>query len=403
MKKIYTLLMLFSAVTLFAQTHYEPGYFIDNNGNATNCLIKNKDWKSNPVNFEYKVTETGEPKTATMQQVKEFGITNVSKFIRHTVALDRATENMSRMSQHKEPDWQTETIYLRVLVEGDITLFKYEDANLIRFFTSTPLGMAEQLVYKPYMVGNAVAYNTDYKGQLYTLMKDRITDTERYKKVEYEAKSLTKLFLEYNGNNATEFKKISRPTKEQFHVRITPGVAFTSVSAYVIQNLQRDFDFDTKAVLRLGAEAEVVLPFNNNKWSLFIDPNYQSYENSGGKDYSKTQHIEWNIKYQFVEIPVGIRYHMFLNDKSKFFVDAGYLISVNVGDCTIDYHYTTQYSSISRSTDLEKSSNVVAGAGFGYGDFTVEARYSFNRSIFSLSEWGADHSSIGIIVGYKLF
>jgi len=55
MKKLFTFLLMLTACFTYSQINYEAGYFIDNNGKKTECLIKNVAWKNSPLNFEYKL------------------------------------------------------------------------------------------------------------------------------------------------------------------------------------------------------------------------------------------------------------------------------------------------------------------------------------------------------------
>ena len=57
------LLFLFTTIFTFncySQISFENGYFIDNNNQKINCLIKNLDWEKNPTEFKYKLSESSE-------------------------------------------------------------------------------------------------------------------------------------------------------------------------------------------------------------------------------------------------------------------------------------------------------------------------------------------------------
>ena len=57
MKRILPFLALLAFTASFSQITYQPGYFINNSGSKTECLIKNVAWKDNPVEFDYKLSE----------------------------------------------------------------------------------------------------------------------------------------------------------------------------------------------------------------------------------------------------------------------------------------------------------------------------------------------------------
>ena len=66
------------------------------------CLINNVDWKNNPTKFTYKLSETTEEKTATLETASEFG---------------------------------SELLFLQTLVKGKATLFSYEEKSLCVSFS----------------------------------------------------------------------------------------------------------------------------------------------------------------------------------------------------------------------------------------------------------------------------
>ena len=56
-KQLLILLIFISTFNSYAQTSFEKGYFINNEGQKTDCLIKNIDWKDNPTEIKFKYTE----------------------------------------------------------------------------------------------------------------------------------------------------------------------------------------------------------------------------------------------------------------------------------------------------------------------------------------------------------
>ena len=80
-KQLLFLLITILSFNCYSQISFEKGYYIDNSNQKTNCLIKNIDWKNNPTQFEYKLSENSESKKKTIESIKEFGINNISKYI----------------------------------------------------------------------------------------------------------------------------------------------------------------------------------------------------------------------------------------------------------------------------------------------------------------------------------
>ncbi len=85
----------------YSQISFEKGYYIDNSKQKTECLIKNIDWKNNPTTIEFKLSENGETFPADIKTIEEFGIYNVSKYIRNIVKIDNSSDNIERLSNEK--------------------------------------------------------------------------------------------------------------------------------------------------------------------------------------------------------------------------------------------------------------------------------------------------------------
>lgn len=397
MKKTIAFLLLVFPLFCIAQITFQQGYFIEN-GVKKECLIKNLAWKNNPTSIEYKLSEGEETKIKTIKEISEFSVNNAYKYKRFTVNIDRSETLLDRLNDKREPIWSKETLLLKVLVEGKITLYQYEENNFVRyFFSEGDNSNAEQLVYKEYKVDTYISKNYAFRQQLYNLMKDVNPDIEKYEKIKYEKKNLVNLFSDYNGSNGQQTTNLSeKQNKALINVRLTPGVTFTSVS--INNDLSNvEYDFSNKIGFRIGAELEYIMPFNNNKWALFIDPNFQSYSDSGTKNG-----ITGDIDYKFIQIPFGARYYMYLTPKSKVFVDAAYTMSLVMGGSYVTYKRYNQSDAI--KLDVSNHSAFSIGAGYGYDRYSAAVRFNANKGILNTYPyWSSQYNSISIILGYRLF
>ena len=86
-----------------------------------------------------------------------------------------------------EPNWKKETLFLHVLLEGSVNLYKYRSLDMERYFYGSnhdPNGI-KQLVYKRYTgAGNKIFANRSYRKQLLDSFDCGI-DREGIKKVEH--------------------------------------------------------------------------------------------------------------------------------------------------------------------------------------------------------------------------
>lgn len=134
MKNTFLLIFLSFTTISLSQIKYEKGYYIDNSNNKVECFIKNMDWFNNPDNINVRLNENGDTKNLSIENIKEFGIYNTSKYVRAKVKMDRSSEIADKISSNRNPIFNEELLFLNVLVKGDATLYLYEDHNLKRFF-----------------------------------------------------------------------------------------------------------------------------------------------------------------------------------------------------------------------------------------------------------------------------
>jgi hypothetical protein len=306
----------------------------------------------------------------------------------------------------KEPRWKQETLFLKPLAEGKANLYQYADGNVVKYFVSTgDHATATQLVYKQYNIDSRVSTNAQFRRQLLDLMRSGIDDTEKFKDLKYEKNDLTGLFNEYNGTTKTaEAPHLnSSHTKASFNLKIKAGVNFSTLKSAEVLVSKKEYTFDAQPVVSVGLEAEIVLPFNNNKWSLYTDPNYQDYKKdvtyTNGENTNK-----WKADYKFIELPIGARHYMFLNSKSKLFLDFSYVVSFELGDGYIDHTVAFPHTVSHVAADISNSNNLAFGAGYSYGRYSAVLKYTTGHNIArNNSLWATKYSSVGIILGYRVF
>ena len=118
-KQLLLFLITILSINCYSQIKFEKGYFIDNTNQRTNCLIKNIDWENNPTEFEYKLSKESKINKSTINLIQEFGIDNISKYVRSTVNIDRSSERINKLSNNKNPIFKEEQLFLKVLIEGE--------------------------------------------------------------------------------------------------------------------------------------------------------------------------------------------------------------------------------------------------------------------------------------------
>lgn len=418
MRNLYIILFI-SVVSInsYAQIKYEPGYFINNDGQKIECLIKNRGWKNVPTKFNYKLSENEEPQEATIKTVKEFGFSDHLKFTRQTVNIDRSSDDDENLSTVREPIFKEEKLFLKVLVEGKANLYWFQDKASLRYFYKTDDSAIKQLIYKKYKrpvlddeepiynfyyksSSHVVVENNLYKQQLLNDLKCQDVSKKSIESLEYRKTALVTLFVKYN--ECKEWKVVLYEKKAKGLFNLTPRASL-SKSTLSIQNetIRASAEFNTEVGFKFGIEAEFIMPFNRNKWAFIIEPTYQYYNpeivllsyQGAVIPFEKTVEVD----YKSIELPIGVRHYIYLNDKSKIFLNISYVYDFTISS-KVD-HETRE------DLDFETGNNLAFGLGYNYNfKYNLELRYATNRNILAnYVYWQSEYKSLSIVFGYTIF
>lgn len=408
-KKISLLIFLFS-LNCFSQSKFENGYIITNNGEKIKCQINNLDWKYNPTKFEYKLLNSDEVLIGRINNIKEFGIENKEKFKRFTVEIDRSSNITNRLSTSREPNFNSETLYLKIIIDGTIKLYVYNDDNLIRYFTSHNSNIPKQLIYKKYLRpnrqngGEKVYENNDFQKQLDTLINCKSITYNELQNIKYKLKDLVNILsLNSNCNNTNEINYTNAFEKKgEFNFKIKVGQNSSKMNYSFGDNSFRNVEFDKESSLRYGIEFEYVLPFNNKKWSIIVDPNYQKYETQKEIIYNISvignSTTNAKIKYSSIELPIGFRHYMYLNDSSSIFLNVSMVFDFESKNQYLDYETASL-----QDIEIESGQNFAFGVGYRYKSLNLELRQFTKRKLSNILSIDFDYTTTAFIVGYKLF
>ncbi|WP_282124072.1 tRNA modification GTPase [Algibacter mikhailovii] len=390
----------------FAQISFVEGYYINNFDVRTDCLIKNVDWLNNPTEFQYKVSENSDEKTLTINSVKEFGIFNISKYVRHKVDIDRSSAVVNEIDHNKKPVFNKEQLFLKLLIEGKANLYLYENRGLRRYFFSQDLMEVKQLIFKNYLLDNGqIAQNNEFRRQLWNTLKCESISMNQLGKLNYKQSDLTKFFISYHECSNSEFTNYQKKQKKDlFNLTLRPGIRSSSLE--LDGPIREPFDFDEGLTsFRFGLEAEFILGFNNNKWAILLEPTYQHFESEATTIANRTTGEESiaNVNHESIQVNSGLRYYIFLNKDLKLFANVLGVIDINL-DSSIEVTRKRDGDNTFTS-EIQNGVGAALGIGCKYKEkYNLELRHVANRNLLNTEgSWGTKFSSIALILGYSLF
>ncbi len=425
--KLLLLLMLAFTLQAIGQIKFEKGYIVDNDGIKTECLIKNYDWNNNPSKIAYKIGETGEVLNGDFTNIKEFKVDGASRYVRVKTKIDQSTMDMAKLQRDRNPVWEEQTQFLKVLVEGKAVLYTYVSADLIRFFYSVSGSDVQQLVYKDWLfdkngMGNdlKLATNNTYQQQLSVDVPLPQATSGSVTALSYNKSPLVKYFKKYNvayavaetpatpateplvSNDINLNSNTSKSERNYLNIKLAPGINSNNLVVDIRDKTATFYhaDFGSFTTLRYGLETEFVMPFNKNKWSVTLEGNYQKskVESINDKVYGYA-----SLDYTSVDIAVGVRNYYFINSNFKFFIDASLIVPVADFNSKINLHIALKSDAITSSLVINAPITFAAGGGCEYKRLSFECRWYVPRNlIVDETGWEGKHSCLSFILGYKI-
>jgi hypothetical protein len=390
MKNLLYFLLLTSTLGV-SQITFEKGYFINSNNEKINCFIKNLDWVNSPTHIYYKVTEDGETLKIEADSLFEFGIGTKIKFIKKQIVIDDIENKANKFNLHKTYKVRNQTSFLKVLIEGEANLYKYESNTQFKYYFSKSNDSIIPLIYYQYVQdgilqnGQKIRTVEPFKKMLYENLSCNNLEITDFLKLKYQEKPLKDIFLKFNmchNSPFTEYRTFDNKAKWVFTPRIglmnnTIDIAFQNNKS--INYPKTDY---TENITNpsLSLEIEYLMPFNKNKFSLVLEPTYDYYNfKHTQKDAFSSIVITDNMQYSSIKLPLTIRYNFFLSTNNRIYINAGYNY-----DLTLKAEFTKIIETQNSTTNFESTFQ-------NYGCFTVGTGIkikdlSLNFNLFAKSE-----------------
>jgi hypothetical protein len=235
-------------------------------------------------------------------------------------------------------------------------------------------------------------------------------------KVDYRRKELMKLFENYHTCKGIDYDVYFSKPKGELSFKAKAGIYLINLGMEqdIYNNMESNFGLSVSP--RLGFEMEYIIPMLNNKFSLFAEPSVSLYNveeqlivinesHTSTRPITGVYRANVNLSYIDFEIPVGIRFYMFLNkaNTSRLFLGGG--VSMNLISNTSEIPEDRN----GEKSDFEFDNNTLpvyfGGMGYSYSKkYSIEARYYPERQLTSNFAYNLHHNnSFAIIAGYTLF
>jgi hypothetical protein len=374
MNSLRLLLLLVLPLQLFSQNFYEVGYYIDNNGVRVNGFVNNEYWYNSPETVSFRTSADSETTVLTIDKVAEFGVGTHTKYIRHTVDVDKdRSVNLAYINTaFSVPQYIKKTVFLNTLLEGKANLYSLTlDEDRKFFISSESAPIPVQLVYKKFIDTDSKVRETwEYRSTLYESYRCGDSNLGSLKKLPYTQKAIKEYITAYNscsGSTNTEFATERRALKLKF-----TGFAGAVMHNYDIQNAQDDrFGSSSGAAPIVGIDASLILPAHSNRYEIFLRASFETLamDNFANRNTTSSSQIQDQVltDVSIINLTIGPRYSFILNQKNRIFVEGQLGYAIISGDII---YQTVRYSDTGKTVHntqaIPVAGDLVAGLGVGY-------------------------------------
>lgn len=206
-------------------------------------------------------------------QVKEVIAPGKTKFVSTLLKYPINPHKLDEITESKELIWEEKNVFLRSLVEGEVSLYELIDERGKKHFVIyTPEEGYVSLILLKYLEDRKLATASSFRNQLkraFDNVDDFYTDINR---TNYTQSHLVKLIEKYHKKQGSSisYKSPSQPFGIEFSIR--GGVSATNhilnqvktVSSNVKPNIEINIDY--------------IMPKYNRNWSFFTGLGFKSYE-----------------------------------------------------------------------------------------------------------------------------
>ena len=421
MNKLYiSLLVLFSVVSQ-SQSRFSPGYYIDQNNIKHEGFIEDSNPYNNPEKIFFKSSLDENESEILIDYIKEFKIDADYRYVKFNVDYD--TEQVVNKSETyiygKEPKLQKKSVLLKVLVEGEFTLYKAIIDDFIFFFIKNVSEETPKLlIHRKYNLDNSIKENNDFRKQLYDDMKSETLEIGDFLKLVYEERELTTVFIKVNSknNSLVEQSLNLEKYKNKFYYKIFAG-ATASFGSYALFNIRLKNDNVSFANPILGLEFSNVLSVNAERSEIFGRIFYQKINSeSSFLDNSFTGYAteyNLNIDLNTISISVGYRHNLSKNLKSKLFFDGSFGVLKVLSSSDLTFSQARTYVQPNQNSDYtelsifkEFSYKFFINFGIGYTfnkKYSVNIEYSLPKNYLNrYSSFSGGISNINLFFTYTL-
>lgn len=414
MKNFLILLMLLFTINGFSQNGYVNGYVVKNSGDTLRGQIYFPGWDITPGKIQFRQANAAEEQFSA-SQLKMFSISGIDNYISGFVTLDASPVNDGSLLTVDSSILHTDSIFLRVVVNGSASLYYYRSGDQKQHFLIGKNNAINELIYHRYNVmQNGLQYvreDRKFIGQLTYYLSDCPEMKNSFDNLKYSESSLQPLFVTYANCKGSNNTFIAKQNSISARVGVLAGASFSSVTfkGDGFEDIQ-DASFKTAIGPVFGVKLDFYLIPKNKNYSLYDDLEFQPVSFTGHSSSSVGNVIffdnTFRIDADYLFLNTMFRYYFSQSDW-KPFINAGivnaFLVKTNTDSVTT---VETAPSVTTTVTDQlftmhVRESGFEFGAGVMWKKFNIDLRDIYWSGFVHTSGVSGNISTLQILLGYQ--
>ena len=313
--RCFSLLVLLVVGTtgLTGQSTFLPGYLQTTAapGDRQPVLLELRYSDVTPTSIRYRPREDAPVRTTTERELEGFGFDAGAQYVVRLVQFETSDDRPKQVTTtSRDPEFEPRRVVLRVLLDGELQLFKHRSNGHTRYFARTAGGDLVPLVNRLYRYENQIKSNPEY---LRTLKREFPPANGANPNFNFEELPLEDYLMAYARQQGLEVRRLPDVPRQRVRWGVSGGIggvdlplsgettviATDPTTGFLTESTVRTGSRPNQFGTRIALQTEVVLPNDGYAWSIRSGVHYGFY------NYTEDADNELNVRW--VGIPVGIR------------------------------------------------------------------------------------------------
>lgn len=412
---IIVLVLLCQMHDTFGQKNLSSGYVIQTNGDTLSGFIDYRNWGKNPKQVTFKASKSANAIGYTPLDIVEFGVADEC-YKGAIVQTEISPFRTNELTNDKEPNFRTDTVFLQTMIQGPKSLFHYKtQAGKDQFYieeNDNYTFLLQKKYVKEVRGKRTMAENKAYLSELLNYLDDCPTINAKIKELKYTKKELEKLFVAYYDCIDTPIPFHKKTPRITIDFGVLAGVSASSTN-FKSQSAFNDLvntDFPTSVDPIGGIFIDLIFPRNQKRWSVSNEIMISSFNTEVRTEdvisESTTIVNNTNIAMTYLKVNHLVRYKRQTENIAPYInagISNGFALS-HVNEKSFGSIFNGN-ASITEGKALNEirthEQGILVGIGTFFKQFTIEIRAEIANGISPYATLDSDANRFQLLAGYR--